>query len=392
MKNYLKIIIRIVIKFILRCCFIIPLKHNRILFRSFEGAIGYMCSPKYISDYLKKSYGNKYELVWAFNNPETFADIDGIISVKYKSIKWLYYVITSKVIVINSIPPTFIPKRKSQLVIDTWHGGGAYKRVNNNRTDLNSYEKWSIKSSSKFISLFLSSSKEFTESSIKKGYLYNGEILDSGMPRNDLLFDKNKVTEIKNDLSKKYGLSGKLVLYAPTYRGKLTERERQEINLDFTRLLDNLEKLYNEKVFVLVRMHYLAVNEFKFVDDRMINVTSYPDMQELLCAADMLITDYSSSIWDYALLKKPCFLFVPDLDNYIQNDKGFLTPIEEWPGVICKSNDELIQAIIDLHISEYETRIDQYLDKMGSYEKGIATVQVVNYIVKHLDKGDSKCE
>ena len=140
----------------------------------------------------------------------------------------------------------------------------------------------------------------------------------------------------------------------------------------------------------------------------MVNVSDYPDMQELLCVADSLITDYSSCIWDYSLLARPCYLYVPDLDEYVNKEQGLFTPIESWYGVICRNNDELCaqmakadggadagagnegngKAISGEETSGKETfkaMAERQLTTFGSYETGQACAKL-HKLVKELRK------
>ena len=102
-------------------------------------------------------------------------------------------------------------------------------------------------------------------------------------------------------------------------------------------------------------------------------------MQDLLCAADMLISDYSSCIWDYSFTYKPCLLFVPDLKKY-KSDRDFLIPIETWGFPLAETNDELVDIISDLDQNEFNDSMCYHHKLLGSYEKGIATEQICSII------------
>ena len=110
-------------------------------------------------------------------------------------------------------------------------------------------------------------------------------------------------------------------------------------------------------------------------------------MQELLCAADCLITDYSSCIWDYALMGRPCFLFVPDLEEYTNKEQGLFVPIDQWPGVVCKDNDELCEQVRNSDRAEARAaakeRAQRHLRTYGSYEEGKACERL-NALVQEL--------
>ena len=116
-------------------------------------------------------------------------------------------------------------------------------------------------------------------------------------------------------------------------------------------------------------------------DASTVDVTDYPDMQELLCAADMLITDYSSCMWDFALLERPCLLYVPDLQQYV-DARGFFTPIEDWPGLVCETADALYEAARTLDEAHCAQKAREHLQKLGSYESGHAAEQAAERILQ----------
>lgn len=98
----------------------------------------------------------------------------------------------------------------------------------------------------------------------------------------------------------------------------------------------------------------------------------YPDMQELLCATDILITDYSSCMWDFSLMYKPCFIYANDLEEY-KIERNFHTPIKEWPFPLSINNDELIKNINDFDNNKYIKKVKEHHEKLGSYENGQAS-------------------
>ena len=113
MKNILITIIKDFLKFF----FVFPIKKNRILFSSYSGK-NYSCNPKYICEYLLNQYGDYLEIVWAFKNPKQDKNLDKRIKViRFKSVKYIYYLLTSKVVVDNVESWSILPKRKNQYII-----------------------------------------------------------------------------------------------------------------------------------------------------------------------------------------------------------------------------------------------------------------------------------
>ena len=116
-----------------------------------------------------------------------------------------------------------------------------------------------------------------------------------------------------------------------------------------------------------------------------VDVSEYPDMQELLCACDVLITDYSSSIWDYSFTYKPCFLYVTDLEKYT-SERGFGKDIYSWGFPVCKTDEELYQAIINFDEDKFKKKMKKHHEDLGSFEDGYATKRVCEYLIKEMEK------
>ena len=107
-------------------------------------------------------------------------------------------------------------------------------------------------------------------------------------------------------------------------------------------------------------------------------------MQELLCAADILITDYSSCMWDFSLMYKPCFIYATDIDQYKQ-ERDFYTPMSEWPFPIATNTDELINNILNFNQEEYVEKVKQHHKALGSFEDGHACERVCKLIEDIID-------
>ncbi len=378
-KSYIKYFIKYLLRVLSRLFYIFPIKKNRILFSSYWGE-KVADNPKCIYDFLLEHCKDRYEYIWVYNEKDKGIDLhkkDKLI--KRFSINWVYYMVTSKIIIDNCTPTMVIPRRKGQIYIETWHGGGAYKKVGvqeaSSAPEIKSYEL-----AMNTANIFVSSSKEFTKEDIKAGYHYTGRVMNCGMPRNDIFFDAMKVRKASDKVRKYFSLHGYIVLYAPTFRGDLKHSDAIQFDLDVNRLQDAITERYGENASILVRCHHWDGHKYGY-NRNVIEAESYPDMQELLCASDILITDYSSSMWDFALLGRPCLLYTPDLDQYDKN-RGFFTPIEEWPGIICRNMEDLCNEIQNLNEEECAIKAKNYLKMMGSYETGHATEKIYNYILK----------
>ena len=124
--------------------------------------------------------------------------------------------------------------------------------------------------------------------------------------------------------------------------------------------------------------------ESKEWSGNIINVSDYPDAQELLVAADVLITDYSSIMWDFSLQYKPVFLYHNDINEYLDK-RGFYCPLAELPYPIGHDNDELYEKVLNFDPEQYEKELKKFFEKYGALDQGVATDKVVSHILKVLD-------
>lgn len=364
MKFFIKYVLVKLVSFMLLPLYVLPLNKNKFLFISYGGR-QYSCNPKYISEYLLENHHDS-ELVWIFREPEKFNYLPKEIKkVKYLSFWHFYHVITSKFCITNMGFNKFFLIRRGQRFIQTWHGGGAYKKCGNS-LNKSFFEKLLEECHGKLISDFISSSKVFSDNVIKD-FNYKGDILQIGMPRNSFLLkekDNELIKEkLKRNIDKNYHKEKFYILYAPTWRD---DGDSYELP-DFKGILNVVKERFNKEAVILFRSHHFQEINSTKINDSSIDVTNYPDMQELLLVSDMLVSDYSSSIWDFSLLYKPCFLYTPDLSKY-ETMRGFYINIKEWGFDVCLNNSSLIEAIAKFETSFYQRRIKNMHDKFGSFE------------------------
>lgn len=371
-KNLIKYMIACSVRVISRTMYIFPVKKNRILFSAYDGK-HICCNPKAIFEYMIAAYSGEFEYVWTLDNVDELAQYskEKVLAVKMRSLKFYYMKATSKVCVCNAGSFPELPLRSNQFQINTHHGGGAYKTAGaaikgaNTHTNLQKL-KWDAENTS----VYLSSSKYFTDEVIRKQKCFSGEVYEYGMPRNDFLV-KHAGGGLRQKVRKHYGIdeNTRIVIYAPTYRD--TGNQYQPI--DIKNVIAALQERFGGNWVCLMRMHYLGNK--KFDDMAVLLVTDYPDMQELLAASDVLISDYSSSIWDFSFTGRPCFLYTPDLDLYVEK-RGLDTPIETWGFPVCKTNDALRDQIIHWDEAKFLEKMDAHHNNLGSCETGKAAEMI----------------
>lgn len=357
----------------------LPVFRRKIVFNNFYGK-GYGDSPKYIAEEIRRQ-GVDVDMVWLVN--DLGMDFPtGIRKIKLPSLKASYELSTAKVIVSNVRATLPYKKKRSQYYIQTWHGSVAFKAIEKDAVDKlrPDYVREAV-ADSKSINLFLSSNSIQTRE-IQSCFWYDGEIFESGSPRNDMLF---KSDDVKCSIRQNLGLSPdtKVVLYAPTFRDDF----RMDVyNLNLTEVCNRLGNRLGDNWIALSRLHPNVTETSPVAySDKVINASTYPDMQELLLIAEVLITDYSSTIYDAAIMNKLVLLYAPDLDDYKTN-RGLKQIYFDFPTRICQTSDDLCNYIDEIDVGQYHAELRRFLDSIKVFDDGHASERVVKRIASIMTK------
>ena len=355
-----------------------PVKENVILFETFM-AKNYSDSPKYIYEYIAQNHP-EYECVWAINDGAKIPY--GAKTVKRFSFQYAYYLAVSKYLVFNVRPPLWYRKREEQVFLETWHGTPLKRLV----FDQEEVTSASPKYKQQFYRQrkdwdFLVSANPFSTKTFRSCFLYEGEMLEYGYPRNDILYWPNK-NEIAQQLKEKLGIpkAKKTILYAPTWRDDQHYGSGQykfELALDLKLMK---ERLQDDYVVLLRTHHYISDHiDVSGLGDFVINLSSYDDISEIYLISDICITDYSSVFFDYANLKRPILFYTYDFDKYKNQLRGFYIDMNtEVPGPLLYTSEQVVQAIEDIDeiTEEYKERYDQFYDRFCCYDDGHASEHV----------------
>ncbi|ONI37913.1 hypothetical protein AN639_06775 [Candidatus Epulonipiscium fishelsonii] len=377
-----KIVKKIVFKSFAIIYYFYPVKNNKIVVSNYAGK-GYGDSGKYIVEEIRKR-NLLVDVVWIVDKNESDKiELPNFIrKVNYGSLKHIYEMSTAKINIDNCRKYIDFNKKSEQVYINTMHSMLPLKKVERDAENnlSKSYIKWA-KRDSKKIDYMVSSSK-FKTKLIKKSYWYDGKVLNIGLPRNDVLY--KDTNSIKITVAKNLNISEdkKILLYAPTFRN---DTNLGTYNLDYNMLLDTLRKKYDTSWTILIRLHHniSSKNEELKTSDNIIDVTNYEDMQELLIYADILITDYSSCMFDFSLMKKPVFLFAPDIKEYTQ-ERGFYMNLNELPYPIAQTNMQLKNMINDFKSYKYKNDLIIFNKKVGLYKGGYSSKKIVDLIEKTM--------
>ena len=366
-----------------------PIDNNKILFKTTSGS--YNCNPKYIAEEIIRRK-LPYELVWSVNkNILKYIDsfpknIKLVLENTQEDIKENR---TAKIIVENERHELYTSqgyfKRSGQIYIQTFHGSMGFKKVGTDRNDAK-YIDWTLaKADSSQIDYSTSNCK--WESDIYKRLFFGySKILEVGHPRNDILFKDNK--KIKEKVYKYFEIpkDKKLVLYAPTLR---EDRDMTCYNLDYKKVEEALSLKFGSEWVLMAKLHpwMLDYQEEFFKGHKIINATTYPDIQELMACADVMVSDYSSCLTDFMLTKRPAFIYATDIEKY-DNDRGFYYPLSSSPFSIAKNNSEMVENIENYHSELYNKKVEEFLEDKGCCEDGHASERIVDLIEKIM-KGEN---
>ncbi len=331
--------------------------------------------------------GAELEHLWVTHDQQTQVPptARGVIQ---GSREWYEALARARVIVTSGHLPDWFERREGQRVVQTWQGT-PLKRVGLDLTDTLYADHSHLDALPRLAaqwSLLVSPSRH-ASAVLPRSLGYEGDVLDAGSPRNDVLFAEDRV-KIADRVRAELGLSPdddrRIVLYAPTYRDHLAHsagRFRHEQALDFAAL----ERALGEDHILLVRRHPLAAGRLlganaPFVRD----VTTYPNVTELLLIADALITDYSSLMFDFAHTGRPLLFHTYDLEHYRDTVRGFTLDFEAAaPGPLLATAGELIEALRDLdamaarHADAYAAFRQAY----GDADDGRAAARVADWIL-----------
>lgn len=336
-----------------------------IVFNSFGGR-RYDDSPKAI--YLKMLEDPRfddYHFVWAFVNPETFSIAKGI-TVKVDTLSYFKAVLKARVWITNTTMTRALSFKGIQTFsLNTWHGS-AIKKIGNDAIG----EKTFVSKGHEVTDVYLAQG-EYDRETFSRAFGINKEqIKVVGLPRNDELTGEglqNRQNEIREKLNIPKGK--KVILYAPTFRDYVLEGSNCVMSLPVSWV--KWQRLLGDKYVVLMRAHHAIVKSLNIEENDFVkDVSLYPHLNDLMIASNMLISDYSSIFFDYAILGKPMFCFAYDFEEY-RKERGLYFDIrKELENEDIDTEDKLLAAILNMDEQERcsvtKKFQEKYVQKFGT--------------------------
>ena len=370
--------------------YLIPVNKKMIIFQSRNGR-NYTGNPRYIyEEMVREGLDQEYECIWFFF--DTSIEVPG----KCKKIRnnyfpYFWYLMRAGIWVFDSRQPLYVRKKKHITYIQTWHGTPLKKLALDmedvfmvGESDIDSYKEHFTKNVHTWD--FLISQNPFSSETFRRAFDFHREMLEYGYPRNDILFRENTTEGIRS-FKRKLGLpeDKKIILYAPTWRDdEFSEDDKYEFRPQIS--FEKLQKELGDEYIMIVKYHYLIMDAIDWspYEGFIYHFDQSRDIAELFLVSDILITDYSSVMFDYSILNRPMFFFAYDFYKYKNELRGFyFSYSKEMPGPISTTTDELIEDIHSYDYSVYAQRYEKFKKKYNSIDDGRAASRVL-HLMKQL--------
>ena len=378
---------------------LIPVDQHTILFLSFHGR-GYSDNPKAIYEQMRKDERFKdYHFVWCIkNNKQKTIEIEGATIISYLSVAYFFYLSRAKYWVFNCKMPAYIAKKENQIYLQTWHGT-PLKRLGHDihvdkdttfyRSQLSAEEMYRTYDVDVARYNYMISPNSFCTDIFQSAFAIDrARLIETGYPRNDIL--TNATAEQKQAIKDRLGIPSdkKVLLYAPTWR------DNQYVRAGYTFKLEADFKKWKEMLaddyVVVFKPHYLIINETakdESLKGFLFNIEANEDISSLYLIADALVTDYSSVFFDYAILNRPIYFYMYDIESYKDELRGFYIDIyKDLPGKIYDQEQAMLEAIKQ---GDYDfDKLKEFNAYFNEHEDGCASKRVVETLLTGVTSWD----
>lgn len=372
--------IDLLLKLWMLACRVLPIRYSKAVFKSDRGQ---NCgdSPFALFEAFRATAPDK-DLVWILNDPAKAPA--GSRGVRAGSLAEIRELATAGLWVDNKRKGNWCTKRKGQLYVQTWHGAIALKKIEKDIEDRlpASYIR-SCKNDSAMADWFLSGSS-WTSTLYRSAFYYDGEILEYGVPRADILHGDAAV--FHREVCTHYRLpeDTRIALFAPTFRDG---QPFSLLGFDPDRVLDCLASRQPGRWVMLIRLHpniQAQAGALHFTD-RILNGSEHPRINEQIMASEVVITDYSSCMFDAMEAGKPVFLYCPDLERYAA-DRGTYFTMDELPFDCCLTMDTLCGKISGFDPAVNQSKVETFEKRIGMRQCADSSRRVCDFLLKKLDR------
>ena len=358
---------------------------DSIFFEAWKGR-QYSDNPRAVFEELVRR-GDERRRVWAVEHHGVEVP-DGVETVVVGSRDYYRALGRARSVVSNDSMPKHYVKRPGSVYGQTWHGT-PLKRIGFDIENLQMANKNYLTQFAKEVAKWdaLVSPNAYSTEIFRRAFRFDGRVLETGYPRNDVFHRPDERAARTAAAADRLGIEpGKrVILYAPTWRDDQYDKSGR---YQFAMKLD-LERMYRQfkdDAVLLIRGHQLVADS---VDTSMFggfarNVSHYPDISDLYLVADVLVTDYSSVMFDFVNTGRPMLFFTHDLEAYRDDLRGFYIDFEaEAPGPLLTHTTDVIAALTDLDrvAAEHAGRYEAFREKFASLEDGRAAERFVDQLL-----------
>ncbi|WP_198534980.1 bifunctional glycosyltransferase/CDP-glycerol:glycerophosphate glycerophosphotransferase [Streptomyces natalensis] len=367
----------------------LPVRKRTVVFESHLGK-QYSDSPRAIYEEMRRQ-GLDFEAIWSYSgSPKDFPKEATLV--KRWSLPYLKALAQAEFWVDNQSYPLKLSKRPETTYVQTWHGS-ALKKMGFDQPSLKAQTRQQQAEQQQSLDRFdrfLIRSEHDVRTLAKAFRLPEKTLLRVGYPRNDALVrTRQREAELgrreRGELAAELGIPDEktVLLYAPTFRKAGGRHGRFVLPFDVERFAEQ----FGDRYVLLVRSHYLNhVVLPPTVEGTVIDVSARHDVTPILALADGLITDYSSVMFDYALLDRPLVFFTYDYDEYVHEGRGtYFDLLEHAPGPVVRSEDDFYETLksFDTQALEYAAARREFVAEFGEYDRGDAAKSIVDQFFAH---------
>lgn len=367
----------------------LPVSKKTVVFSSALGR-SYAGNPRAIyKRMVEEGLDKKYRCVWFYDNRPH--DIEGRHkSVRYKGLKYLFYMSIAGIWIFDARQPSFLRKKDKVVYLQTWHGTPLKKLgldldniFMSGEDSVEAYKEEFARNVRTWDMLI--SQNSFSTEIFRRAFAFEKKMLEIGYPRNDSLILKNNSACIE-EIKKKYNLpqDKKIILYAPTWRD---DEANGPGSYSFSNALDMaaFREAFEDEYVLAVKYHYLVKDtiDWSIYDGFVRTFDESMDISDIYLVSDILITDYSSVMFDYSILRRPMYFYCYDIEKYKNVLRGFYFDFEdEAPGPISFTTGALIDDIKADRAGEYREKYERFNEKYNPWDNGEASKKVLEYLFK----------
>ena len=363
----------------------VPVQPNKVLMRTYYGE-NVTDNALALTYAILRSGRTDLDIYWVTKDIDTPIP-EGTHRVIADSPEWFYHLATAGTILENVHQVDYFKKRPGQRVVQCFHGY-PFKSMGKSYFGPQGFAMDRILSFARREAEwdYILSPAPYASPLYRENFNFSGEFLEIGHPRNDV-FIRDDAAEYRDKIAerlrKAYKIRDdqKVILFAPTYRDYAAINEFKTERVDFVEP-EALSSALGEGYIILLRGHAMNKRAGSAVVNakNVIDVTQYPEINDLVMLSDMAILDYSSLRFDYAQTGKPMIFFVPDLEEYFANREALMPFEGTAPGPWCMNADELVEAIFDAsnYGKKYGAALEQFKERFTPLEDGHASERFMN--------------